>query len=502
MSPERLYLKLFSTPSLKFLIPLAAFLVFSFLLFGKYIYLFYFFVFLISTVLAIKLLGLKLKPKGVLFFDLILILNTVISKEIVGNPIFSMFLFLVILYFCSESNAIKTTVYASIVYMLIYPRLISITYILTAIASFVVFLRVIGKIGILNVKEFLKSFTLTWLTSDASYVENYLKKVSEIFNGRVRCLKIGDAKIISTDFHPGPFRNVGGANMVKEISKRIENSIYLHSPTSHSRNPISRLEVKKIVSAVRCSGEKIKPLKPFKVRGKRFDLICFPFDKVKLIFVSGKDAIDDFVVNCRDFVVDCHNAYKEEFYMSENEIREIKKLLNGLNNFKREFCDVKYYFKKKSVETESICSYVAVLLLDFSGDRYAIVSIDSNNVLKEFREYIEKEFEKIGFEAIVTSTDNHLKTGIKTKVAYKPAGADEKDWIIVKELIEDCKNAKLKAAECYYSENVVGINVMGEEFVKCSNLAIKRYRICMLTLIALIALNFFIPVLLKTVIYF
>ncbi len=485
MNPERLYLKLFSIPPLKILILLSIAFSIVFTSINK-IYLIYFAVFLISLAIAVHVLKLRFDAKRILFFALML---STISVVLAFFRVYACieFLYALVLYFCSESGLLYVLLYTAVVFLTV--DFFAAVQLPIACISLILFLMLLDrKTGVLSIRDFLRAFVLLWLTSNPEYLERYLLNVSEKFTGRVRCLRIGCVKLISTDFHPGPFRNVGGAKMIEELTK-AKNTIYLHSPTTHSRNPVSHSDLKKIVSAVRCNGIFVKPMKPFEISGERFEVICFPFDRVKLVFVSGKERIDDFLLECEDFVVDCHNAYKREFYMDDSDVNEIKELLEGVKDLKTNECELRCGFVKKHVETDSICGYIAALLLDFSGERYALISIDSNNVLINFRKYIEENFYKLGFKAIVTSTDNHSKTGIRAKIAYKPAGSDERDWIAMKDLIDSCKRIELNNCECYYSENTVTVNVMGEKFMIASSDALSRYNFYLSIFLLFIVLN-------------
>ncbi len=423
-----------------------------------------------AATIAVKFLKLKFDAKRVAFFALLITLLSLPSLLIFHTPIGSFFFFLAVMYFCSEAGLLRAAALSTATYLALDPSIATLIVALVSSALFFAYLRVLNvNIGKVNIRSFVESFVLFWLTSNASYMEKYLAATAENFVGRVRCLSFGNAKLISTDFHPGPFRNVGGAKLVKVLD-----GIYLHSPTSHARNPVSSEDVKKIASAVSCGSIKLKPLKPFKLSGKKFDVYCFPFDKVRLIMVSGKEAIDDFSISCDHFVVDCHNAHKAGWDVSEEEMSEIRELISRAAKVESSEANLRYALVKLQVETESICNYVAALLLDYGGERYAIVVFDSNNVKREFRRYVEEQFAQLGYSAIVASTDNHEKTGVRAKESYKAAGECSEDWKIVDKLVELCKKAELRSAKCSYAESKVRVRVMGERFLHDSRLALLQ----------------------------
>ncbi len=335
------------------------------------------------------------------------------------------------------------------------------------------YLRILDvRVGVVRIKGFVEKFVLFWLTSNPRFMESFLESSADEFEGRVRCLVVNEARLVQTDFHPGSFRNVGGATLVGKLFER--GAVYLHSPTSHARNPVSAEEVEKIVSAVRCSGNTLTPQKPFKIESENFEVYCFPFTDTRLIFVSGKKHLDDFIVNSESVVVDCHNAYEENYDPDEEDLKEIERLVKAAEERASEPSNVRSALVQIDAETESLCGYAAALLLDYEGERYAIAVFDANNIDLKFRRHVERLFDEVGYRAVVVSTDNHAKTGMRAKLAYKPAGQDPEDWEIAERLVNHCRNAELKDAVFKYSEERVRAKVMGEELLRDAEVAVEK----------------------------
>ncbi len=475
---ENLYYKLFSIPKPGVMLTssLATALLLS--VFHSSVIKLWLAVFLVSL-LGTKIVGLKFDLKRTSFLAIFISLISFSSLILGGNTAASSFILYITFYFCSERK-LTSFLLSAFPYLIVDASVETATILLVSATLLGIYLRILGtRVGKIKIRDFVESFVLFWLTSNAEYLERFLMKHSDEFEGRVRCLTIGNVHLISTDFHPGPFRNVGGAKLVKRLSNN--NSVYLHSPTSHARNPVSEEDVAKIAAAVECSGEPVKPFKPFTIHGERFDVHCLPFDTLRLIFVSGKEHIDDFIIEFDDFVVDCHNAYEADYDPNSGEVKEIVQLVSMAE--KKESSEVenfRYGFVKIDAESESICQYVAAVLLDYDGERYAIVIFDSNNVDLEFRRHVENLFAEIGYKAIVVSTDNHEKTGVRAKQSYKPAGRCEEDWRIVETLAGKCSNVEMTEGECAYSEGRVKVRVMGEKFLGDAELAAKEKAMMMI----------------------
>jgi putative membrane protein len=325
-----------------------------------------------------------------------------------------------------------------------------------------------------TMREFAERFVKFWLTGEAKYAEEILLRNSEEFEGRVKCLRMNDFRLVSTDFHPGPFRDVGGARLVNLFD--LPNTVYIHSPTFHGRDPVSEEDVLRIREALSCNGVELKPMRPFELESENFRVYCLPFDKKRLIFVSGKERIDDFIVESENFVVDCHNA---NFFgdLEAEEVREIEQLVRKAEVMHSEPSNnVKGAFVKISAETDSISRYISAVLLDYGSLKYAIVVFDSNNVEPQFREMVERRFSELGFTAIVCSTDNHSKTGIRVKESYRPAGGSKRDKELFEQLLEACKKAEFESVDFRYSESLVRAKVLGslrDEIEKLSGRAGK-----------------------------
>lgn len=462
---EKLHKIAFSTPSL---LTSLVILIFSFVL--TYILnlnVLNFLIFAVLLAIFVPLLKTKFElPRYTFFVTFVSIFSIfidTISRFLNTSPngIFVAFVTTTVLYFVSESNVIKTSIASTILSLAFYPNLITVLGVFFGI----IFIFLMDKefYGY-NVRECFKSFLLSWLTNDPKYFEDILTKGSVEVKGKVRCLKIGEAEVVTTSFHPGPVRNIGGARLVGEINS-IPNAFYLHSPTDHSMNPVNSEEVSKIISSLSCSQVKLKPMRPFEIDGENYILTVFPFDKLRLVFVNGKRCIDDLpkeVSYDNVIVVDAHNAYCKKF---EPNVNELRSLIERSLSVETEKAKLRYFFKKFRVETNSICGSIAIMILDYGLNKFVIIVFDGNNVKLEFRKEIEEFCRRRGFKAIVASTDNHSKTGITTKFTYLPVGSDERDKVIF-EYLEECFKEDLKDCEVFFGEREISVKVTGDKFCK------------------------------------
>ncbi|MCS7143696.1 MAG: DUF2070 family protein [Archaeoglobaceae archaeon] len=458
---------------------------------------FLFLIILTATIFcSIPLLRLRFNLRRVLFLSILVSTLSLLSFVVSGIFAGSFFLFLAVMHFCSERGFIPSTFVSAIPFLALQPS--SIFALLLSAFLFYIYLRFMNvRIGNSSMREFVESFVKFWLTNEPRYAEEILIKNSDIFEGRVKCLRLNDFKLISTDFHPGPFRNVGGAKLVDLLES--PNSVYLHSPSSHDRNPVSEEDLIRIRDALRCEGVELAPMKPFELESENFRVFCFPFDKIKLIFVSGKRRLDDFILDSKNFVVDCHNA---NFFgdLETEEVREIETVVRKAENIISEpLSAVKGSFLKISAETESISKYISAILLDYGFSKYAIIVFNSNNIDPDFRELVERRFRELGFRAIVCSTDNHSKTGLKVKESYKPAGGCKDDFEFLEKLVEKTKTVEFETLSLRYGESLVRVRILGSVREKIENLAGRAGKYIYLFFI-LIFLSWLISVIISKVI--
>ncbi|MFN3383762.1 MAG: DUF2070 family protein [Archaeoglobaceae archaeon] len=483
---ERLYKKLFKIPEKKKLIPIFLVLLTIFSLLE--ISTIFFTALVMGTIFASKkLIGLKFNLKRTVFLAILILLLGFTSLKAFGSFSGAYFLFLAVLYFCSERGFIPSAISSSVPFLILDPS--SALVLIVSAFTFLLYLQFLNFGLDLNLRDYVKGFVKLWLTEDPRSLEKILSKDSEIFEGRVRCLRIGNNKLISTDFHPGPFRNLGGSKLVEMLD--FHDSVYLHSPSAHTRDPTSEEDVLAIKNSLDCNGEKINAMKPFEIEGKNFKVFCFPFDKIRLIFVSGKRRIDDFIVESENFVVDCHNAnFQGE--LSFEEIVEIRELVERAEKIESEKASVKSGFVKVEFSSDSIVQYVAAVILDYGEEKFAIVVFDSNNVELDFREKVEEMFSQLGYKAIVCSTDNHRKTGAKVRESYKPAGSCLKDYEAVEKLLNGCKSLELAEVDLFYSERRVKIGVLGKILERIEKVE-KRANFYIAVFFSLVIFNLFLP---------
>ena len=259
-------------------------------------------------------------------------------------------------------------------------------------------------------------------------------------------------------------------------------TMYLHSATTHDKNIVSTREVKRLVDCMRCKGTMLNAMEPYQLESKKFKASVFPFDKLKRIILSGKQAIDDLPSELQDYadglgeilLVDAHNAYEKGYTATPEDLTEIKDLIGQAARIKPRSSPLKSAFVKTKVESANICGYLALLILEYGSTKYGIFMIDSNNIHREFRETIERYLEHRGVTPVVISTDNHAKTGVPPKLEYNPAGADVTDVTAVFDFLETIDVSKTAVVDDIRSDKQpAAIRIFGQDFIDNAEAAIE-----------------------------
>jgi len=423
-------------------------------------------------------------------FDLLFV--HIFGKDlIILSPACLTALLTIVFYFTSEASVLGCVLSSLLLSAMLYPfsyvfsfKVVhrTLAYSITSLlGTFLggVYLKFLDKdYDFFNVRRYLKAFLLFWLTCNPEYFERELKKIGENFVGWVKCIRIGSAKLVTTSFHPGPLRNIGGGRLVETLMER-DGVMYLHSPVGHELNPVDFESVKKISDALNCDKLKLEPRRPFELEGENYILRVFPFDKVRLMILIGKNMSDDlpFELNGlvgEDMLVEAHSAHDPNFDF-EGVLNEIRDLIEKSKDIDSERAELKYFFRRIRRETRNICGWIALLLLDYGMERHAILMLDGNNVDLNFRRELESYLLSKGFVPTIVSTDNHSKTAVSPKIGYKPVGADDEDRRVVYDFLKSTlSNVKFERCDVYYGYNEVEVKVMGKTFFELVEKAFRE----------------------------
>ena len=388
--------------------------------------------------------------------------------------------------------------------------------VLTSILIIELYLYRIDKLGkpLFNSMVMFSAFISLWFSNNPKPLEDKLNSIAVKRSGWVKVLKILDETsgkpyltVVIPSFHCGPFRNVGGSSLIKRISEVVNkilntNVIVLHPPSEHSLDPVSRVDVDRIVSRV-CesllsskSGVDVEFYNVENYNLKYYDIVVLQSPQVPLVVISGKEGygIDDLPIQVyyklRDrlkcklkvkdvIVIEGHNwisKYKVNSKIPLNSIiDEIGYILESRTSNPLKLLRLGYGVDKTLSHNIDICELgVSVAIFEYECKVFSLVVVDGNNMKEGFRyainsfvrDYLRRLFN--GKDVIVetVTTDNHSKTGIEAgiKRGYRVVGeyTDLNSLLnSVKMALDRALTSMIKPKIKYYNITVTNVNVLG-----------------------------------------
>ena len=291
--------------------------------------------------------------------------------------------------------------------------------------------------------------------------------------------------------HPGPVESIGGklpSELLNALKKRYSNSVFAHTYVDHSLNPIFLSQtVEKISASLKSKNyfsEKIAKCTKFlslKING--VSLVCQKFGKTYFFVTSFAPKVTEDITSSVGFsllekfsnnaiFVDAHNSFSPE----DDEVESIgwgdKRVTNLLSAIDS---------AKKKLDTEKQCPFkfslvssaktfldhgikgIRFLAFEISKQKVALVVLDANNFVPEFRAEIIKKLSALGFNiAEVLTTDTHI--GDLVIKIYGQIGRSGKE-VLAEEIVSLGKEAlkKLDYSKMSYGFSNISVKVFGEK---------------------------------------
>jgi len=357
------------------------------------------------------------------------------------------------------------------------------------------------KIGSSPLRIF-RAFLLDWLDGRNEMFEDYLKELGVRESVSIALLQFrgrndhgGKAIITISNFHPGPFLNVGSSVLPLLIQRVLESKTgsvvsVPHGVSGHELNLISQEENETVLR----EALRLLDSPDFSSEASRFirwkselaQASCQVFGDCALITLtlSPRD-MEDIPLEVESSisreankyfnniaVVDAHNSINEVRPITEDEINGLietarRSIENASRTSRSSFkigtskVDLSPYRLSQGIGLGG----AAILLVEAQGGLSAYVTIDGNNMKTGLREKILRELQKIGVdEGEVMTTDTHMVNGIvPARLGYYPVGEEVDEHEILTRIISGVNEAKrnLEEAEVAYAKSEIKVKVLG-----------------------------------------
>ena len=348
-----------------------------------------------------------------------------------------------------------------------------------------------------------RAFLGHWLSSKPDALEARLKLM-----GNQRSIETGiisfagsnskpKGSIIVSNFHPGPYRDLGSAGLPSRLKDFVSESIggVVHVPhgiSNHELNIISRDNIDRLLLATkdnyprdhlstsasmmiqRMSGEATVTGQIF---GKTVVLIITLApsemeDMPQLVSERIRQAADR--MGLKALIIDAHNSITGQTSISslqaEHIVTAAVSVLEDLNHMPQTRFSTGFAndpLSEFSLEDGIGPGGLSVLTVSNDTQRVAYITIDGNNMQKGFRQEIIESLRGVEIsDAEIMTTDTHLVTGlVRSRLGYYPVGAHlSKDFLIDK-VNNTVKRAvsNLEGSSSGFEDFQVTVGVLGVE---------------------------------------
>jgi putative membrane protein len=376
------------------------------------------------------------------------------------------------------------------------------------------------RIGFSPIRMF-RAFLKDWLEADNLDLESYLNELGveteldvAAFAFRGKSSPSIKALMLVSNFHPGPFLNVGSSclpYLFQAVAEKQLDAIALvpHGVSGHELNLVSQVENERVIRTIFNSLNTVEfsPLATTVTRSGNgiATATCQTFDGCALVTMTTapsdmEDVPTDIAIRIAGLtkgkfrhvaLIDAHNCLTGPISMSSEKIGALEEaaLLSLQTSFNPVPFQVGVAHRKPLFQLRDGFGPggISVIAIETNGQKFAYICIDGNNMIKDLREEILTEVRTLGFnDGEVLTSDTHMVNGIvSARLGYYPIGAAVPKSILLDEIKLVCQNAiaDLEPCEAGAMTQQIGVTTLGSKSLK--RVMNVVYKISRLTAIAL-----------------
>ncbi len=345
-------------------------------------------------------------------------------------------------------------------------------------------------------------FLQHWLKSDPEPLEKRLGALGK--QGTIEGSMLGFSGVkgavgcvVVSNFHPGPYRDLGSAGLPSRLKWSIEGSkggisLVPHGISNHQLNIVSQTDVQRVIdraleeyptaTPIRDSSTMVRSnVDAAKVSGQVFGNVAFL--TLTLSPMDMEDLPSDVALEIEReaqargltaIVVDAHNSLSNQTSITSEQARKLVeasvKVLDQLALARRSpfragsAADPLEEFRlEEGIGPGGLSSLVVR-----SGNQIiAYLTIDGNNMHTGVREAILEDLETIGVaDGEIMTTDTHLVTGlVRSSLGYYPVGAHLDVGLLTRKVRETVQRAmaSMEESTAGFSKFSIEVRVLGSE---------------------------------------
>ena len=348
-----------------------------------------------------------------------------------------------------------------------------------------------------------RSFLHHWLRKTPTALEERLLSLSTEGTIKTKILSFSGqgsrpkASLVVSNFHPGPYRDMGSGGLPSELKQSLEQSQHgivqvPHGISNHRLNIVSHRDIDRLLSAAgenypadhliqnassmirEQEGEAI-------VSGQAFGNIALltitlaPMEMEDLpALVSVEIESEASRLGFEVLIVDAHNSILGQTSITPRQaervvaagirvLSRLRALSQGPFSVGSSYDALKTYSLKDGIGPGGL----SVIVVKTENDTVSYITIDGNNMKQGLRDQILQSIREAGVsDAEVMTTDTHLVTGlVRSPLGYYPVGAALPTPAFLTQISQTVQNAmnNLEESAAGFSKFSLQLQVLGSE---------------------------------------
>jgi len=339
-----------------------------------------------------------------------------------------------------------------------------------------------------------KAFLVDWLDRKNEMFETFLKEIGAESEIEVTLIRFDSKRssetkgiIAISNFHPGPFLDVGSSMLPYLIQNKFETknlAVFVpHGISGHENNLVSQEDNTKVISTIKIMLRDCEPsnmvstFKTIEVGSAKVNAQIFGKCLLLTLTQSPKDMEDIPIELGKEIasmaknkfkhvgIIDSHNCINDARMFSEEELNDLRSAAyeaiesSSATEKKVEMGVAKHNFENIDPRQGVGPGGVRIFLFKNFDQLIAYIIIDANNMIKGLREKILTSLTDIGIDGgEIMTTDTHVVNGlVRAKLGYYPFGEIlNHDNIVnsIKKTVKDARENLEEVTICSSSKNV------------------------------------------------
>jgi putative membrane protein len=348
-----------------------------------------------------------------------------------------------------------------------------------------------------------RAFLHHWLRKTPTALEERLLSLSTQGSIETKILSFSGkdarpkASLVVSNFHPGPYRDMGSGGLPSELKQSLEESMHgvvqvPHGISNHKLNIVSHRDIDKLLSAARENYPSDHPIRRASsmIREKEGEAIVSGqvFGNTVLLTITlAPMEMEDLPTEVSTeiekeaarlgfevLIVDAHNSIVGQTSITPQQAERILaaaiRVLGKLRPLSQGPFSIGSAYD--ALDTYTLTDGIgpgglSVVVVKTGSDTVSYITVDGNNMQQGLRDKILQSIRETGVgDAEVMTTDTHLVTGlVRSPLGYYPVGAALPTATFLRQITQTVQKAiaNLEESSAGFSKFSLQLRVLGSE---------------------------------------